>query len=72
MQEAELPRFKTMIYHRASYGESFMSGFPPHQADRSRHTVSKAVEEVDDLVLEIEALTKEAITLSDNQEKEAA
>lgn len=75
---AELPRFQTLIRHRdAAYGETFMTGQPPHFADRSRPAISKAVAEIDDLLSEIEAIVANAdklgtIAEATTQQKEAA
>jgi len=51
-----LPRLKTRIMQRAAYEEVGLSGLPPHFADRKRPTVAKAVEELDLLRADIEAL----------------
>lgn len=51
-----LPRLKTRIMQRAAYEEVGLSGLPPHFADRKRPTVAKAVEELDALRSDIEAL----------------
>jgi cellulose biosynthesis protein BcsQ len=52
----QLPRLKTRIMHRAAYEELGLSGQPPHFADLKRPTVAKAVEELDSLRADIEAL----------------
>lgn len=52
----QLPRLKTRIMHRAAYEELGLSGQPPHFADLKRATVAKAVEELDALRADIEAL----------------
>lgn len=51
-----LPRIKTRIMQRAAYEELGLSGQPPHFADRKRPTVAKAVEELDQIRADIEAL----------------
>jgi chromosome partitioning protein len=51
-----LPRFATLIYKRAAYREAFMTGKPPHFADKSRPAVKKAVEEIDALTDEVIAI----------------
>lgn len=51
-----LPRIKTRILQRAAYEELGLSGQPPHFADRKRPTVAKAVEELDAVRADIEAL----------------
>ncbi|WP_125461623.1 MULTISPECIES: hypothetical protein [Rhodomicrobium] len=51
-----LPRFATLIYKRAAYREAFMTGKPPHFADKSRVAVKKAVEEIDALTEEVMAI----------------
>jgi len=48
-----LRRFETLVHVRAAYPESFLTGLPPHFADRSRPTISKAVEEIDALLEEV-------------------
>ena len=52
----QLPRIKTRIMHRAAYEELGLSGLPPHYADRKRPTVAKAVEELDLVKADIDAL----------------
>ena len=52
----QLPRLKTRVMHRAAYEELGLSGQPPHFADLKRATVAKAVEELDALRADIEAL----------------
>lgn len=51
-----LPRLKTRILQRAAYEEVGLSGQPPHFADLKRPTVAKAVEELDAVRADIEAL----------------
>ena len=51
-----LPRLKTRILQRAAYEEVGISGQPPHFADLKRPTVAKAVEELDAVRADIEAL----------------
>jgi len=57
LASAEVPRFHTLMRKRSAYGETFMSGQPPHYADQSRPSVTKAVAEIDALVDEIIAAT---------------
>ena len=56
LNRLNLPRFATLIYKRAAYRESFMTGKPPHFADRSRPAVKKTIEEVDALLEEVMAI----------------
>jgi len=77
LKTAELPRFDTLIRRRAAYGESFVTGQPPHLADQSRAPIQKAVAEIDLLVAEIEATIANADKLgtlaeATQQEKVAA
>lgn len=77
LRTAELPRFDTLIRRRAAYGESFVTGQPPHFADPSRSPIQKAVAEIDLLVTEIEATIANADKLgtlaeATQQEKVAA
>jgi chromosome partitioning protein len=51
-----LPRFDTMLTHRAAYQEIGFSGLPPHLAPQSRPTILKAVTEVDKWLCEVLAL----------------
>jgi chromosome partitioning protein len=48
-----LNRFDTLIRNRAPYAESFMTGETPHYANQARVPVQKAVEELDNLMVEI-------------------
>jgi chromosome partitioning protein len=61
-----LDRFDQLIRNRAAYAESFFTGQPPHFANRDRPPVRKAIEEIDDLLIEIFA------ALNIQQEKAAA
>jgi chromosome partitioning protein len=61
-----LPRFETLIRNRAPYAESFMTGKPPHFANRDRPPVQKAIEEIDALLVEVFA------ALGLNQQQKAA
>lgn len=75
LAEAALPRFQTVITHRVAYGETYMTGQPPHFAAQTRPAIAKAVTELDDLIAEIEALTQETATTNDtvpNEQKAAA
>lgn len=67
----KLPVLKTAIAQRAAYTEIGLSGLPPHFAERSRATVSKAVDELDALVAEIAALVGTSST-AETQEGAAA
>ncbi|HEX2842056.1 ParA family protein [Hyphomicrobium sp.] len=54
---SNLPRFKTFIYTRpAAYTEAFLNGRPPHFSDTSRPAITKAIEELDALVSEIQSI----------------
>lgn len=53
-----LPRLKTRILQRAAYEELGLSGQPPHFADRKRPTVAKAIEELNAVTADIEALLR--------------
>lgn len=73
LANASLPRFGTVIRHRAAYGESFMTGQPPHFADRSRLPIAKAVDELEHLIDEIETAAAERDPVFDHdRRKEAA
>lgn len=65
----KLPRIRTRIMQRAAYEEMGLSGLPPHFADRKRPTVSKAIEELDELKADIQALFA---TSSDHASQEGA
>jgi chromosome partitioning protein len=52
----KLPRLKTRVMMRAAYEEMGLSGLPPHFADKKRPTVHKAVQELDQVKADIEAL----------------
>lgn len=51
-----LERFETLMHDRAPYAEAFLTGQPPHYADRSRPPVRKAIEEIDALTDELLAV----------------
>jgi chromosome partitioning protein len=51
-----LPRFETLIHKRAPYREAFMTGKPPHFAERSRAPVKKTIEEIDSLLADVKAI----------------
>jgi chromosome partitioning protein len=72
LAEADLPRFKTLVRHRVAYGETFMSGSTPHFADQRRPAIAKAVDELNDLATEIEALLADEETATQPPKKEAA
>jgi len=77
LKSAALPRFETLIRRRAAYGESFVTGLPPHFADEHRGPVQKAVAEIDALVDEILAIIADADKLGTyaeamEQQKDAA
>lgn len=64
-----LPRFETIIYTRsAAYTEPFLTGMPPHFADATRSGNAKAVDEINRLLEEINAITAHR----EQQEREAA
>ncbi len=48
-----LQRFETLMHNRAPYAEAFLTGQPPHFADRNRPPVRKAIEEIDAVVDEL-------------------
>jgi chromosome partitioning protein len=60
----QLPRLKTRIMQRAAYEELGLSGQPPHFADLKRPTVAKAVEELDAVRADIEALLTPAADIA--------
>lgn len=66
IDNSPLQRFPTLMHTRAAYPESFLTGTPPHFADRSRSTISKAIEEIDHLLGDVLA------ALSQDQERAAA
>ncbi len=51
-----LQRFETLMHERAPYAEAFLTGQPPHFADRSRPPVHKAVEEIDAIIAELRGI----------------
>ena len=51
-----LPRFETLIHKRAAYREAFLTGKPPHFAERSRTPVKKTIEEIDSLLVDVKAI----------------
>ena len=57
-----MQRFQTLMHVRAAYPESFLTGTPPHFANRSRPTISKAIEELDHLTDEVLATLASANT----------
>lgn len=61
-------RFQTLMHLRAAYPESFLTGTPPHFADRSRPTISKAIDELNHLVDEVLA----TLGMSATDEQKAA
>lgn len=48
-----LKRFERLMMRRAPYREIFIAGTPPHQADKGRGPIKKAVAELDDIVDEV-------------------
>ena len=52
----QLPRLKTRVLQRAAYEELGLAGQPPHFADLKRPTVAKAVDELNAVRADIEAL----------------
>ncbi|NBU58703.1 MAG: hypothetical protein EBS23_02780 [Betaproteobacteria bacterium] len=60
IERIKVPAFETMIMQRAAYVEVGLSGLAPHFMDRRRTTVAKAVDELDQLVAEIDALIQPA------------
>lgn len=67
INRSPLQRFETLMHVRAPYAEAFLTGQPPHFADRSRPPVQKAVAEIDAIVDEVLA----ALAI-DTQQKAAA
>jgi len=63
-----LPRIKTRVMQRAAYEELGLSGQPPHYADRKRPTVAKAVQELDAVRADIEALLQSVFTPEEHLE----
>lgn len=63
-----LPRIKTRVMQRAAYEELGLSGHPPHFADRKRPTVAKAIQELDAVRADIEALLQSASTPEEHLE----
>ncbi|WP_414462358.1 division plane positioning ATPase MipZ [Hyphomicrobium sp. DY-1] len=70
--QAQLPRFTTLIRHRVAYKEIFGTGLTPHFADRTQPKISKAVDELDHLMAEIEALLADDQSAIQPPTKEAA
>ncbi len=66
IDQSALQRFETLMHVRAAYPKSFLTGLPPHFADRSRPTIAKAVTEIEHLVAEVYAV------LQADQQKAAA
>jgi chromosome partitioning protein len=66
IDNSPLQRFQTLVHVRAAYPESFLTGLPPHFADRSRPTIAKAVDEIEHLLAEVYAV------LEIDQQKAAA
>jgi chromosome partitioning protein len=66
IEQLGLQRFETLLHYRAAYPEAFLTGLPPHFADRSRPAVAKAVRELDALMAEVFG------TVEQQQQKEAA
>jgi chromosome partitioning protein len=50
-----LTRFKHLMNRRAAYREIFLTGLPPHYAEKGRGPIDKAVAELDDIIAEIDA-----------------
>lgn len=63
---SNLHRFQTIMHTRAAFPETWLTGLPPHFADRSRLPVKKAVAEIDLILDELLA------ALGVNQERQAA
>lgn len=68
----KLPRLKTRIMQRAAYEELGLSGLPPHFSDRKRPTVAKAIEELDRVRADIEALFAQQTDAQDTSHEGAA
>lgn len=51
----KLVRFDTLVHKRAPYREAFLNGITPHFAGERRGSVVKAIDEIDAIVVEIDA-----------------
>ena len=54
-----LTRFTHLMNKRAAYREIFITGLPPHFADKGRGPIAKAVAELDDILTEIVQILSE-------------
>ena len=63
---SHLHRFDTLMHTRAAYPETFLTGTPPHFADRARANIAKAVDEVDHLLAEV------MVAITEQEERVAA
>ncbi|MBS0234222.1 MAG: ParA family protein [Proteobacteria bacterium] len=61
-----IARFETLMHYRPAYSESFLTGVPPHFADRGRPPMAKAAQELDSIVNEV------LFAISQDQQKAAA
>lgn len=57
LEASDLVRFETLLQRRAPYREIFITGMPPHFADKMRPPILKAISELDALTDEVLALT---------------
>ncbi len=53
VERSGLMRFETVIHQRAPYAEMFLTGQPPHFADKNREPVIKAIAQLDALTDEV-------------------
>ena len=53
VERSGLMRFETIVHERAPFAEVFLTGQPPHFADRTREPIIKAVAQLDALVDEV-------------------
>lgn len=68
LDRSHLQRFETLIHTRAAFPETWLTGTPPHFADRNRQAIAKAVEEIDHLAEEF----LQTIQHREEETKEAA
>lgn len=58
LEGSALQRFETLVQRRAPYREIFITGLPPHYADKRRPPIRKAIEELDAITDEVLAMTR--------------
>lgn len=66
IETLSLARFQTLIHSRPAYAEPHITGLPIHFDDQTRPSIKKAVEEINSLVSELNAI------ITDDQQKAAA